>query len=157
MFFQILTINGIRQSSFLWHLYHCKSKNPQVFIIVTNVLAMPHWSCSSALCFNNHKSLDQNGEKIRKYKLPTDPETREAYRKLFKSTTSFNWDKGFICSAHWSSGVRKSTKDLPDVVLPTAHYQLLKSKFIRAKHTFQHAEKPTRQQRRTYKNAQARL
>ena len=118
---------------------------------------MPHWSCSSALCFNNNKSLDENGEKVRRYRLPADPNVRKEYVRMFKFTESFDWENGFICGAHWTSGVRETTQHLPDNVLPLAHYEILKEKFNRAKTTFQAAKKPTAQQRSTYQLAMKRF
>ena len=114
---------------------------------------MPHWSCSSVLCYNNHKSLDENGEKMKKYRLPTDGVTQAAYVKIFKTTSSFNWKTGFICAAHWSSGVRDHPKQLPDQLLPPGHFDLLKKKYFRAKNTFTTAAKPTKVQRKALMKA----
>ena len=114
---------------------------------------MPHWSCSSVLCYNNHMTKDGNGEKVRRYRLPTDSETQAAYTRFFKTTTSFNWKSGYICAAHWSSGVRETPLHLPDVLLPPGHFEILKTKYERAKSTFKSAAKPTKVQRRQYRNA----
>ena len=114
---------------------------------------MPHWSCSSVLCYNNHMTKDGNGEKVRRYRLPTDSETQAAYTRFFKTTTSFNWKSGYICAAHWSSGVRETPLHLPDVLLPPGHFEILKTKYERAKSIFKSAAKPTKVQRRRYRNA----
>ena len=102
---------------------------------------MPHWSCSSVLCFNNHQAKDGNGGKMRKYRLPTDSDNQAAYARLFKITESFNWKPGFICNAH-------------SVLLPPDHFETLKNKYQRAKSMFTSAAKPTQMQRRTYQKAE---
>ena len=116
---------------------------------------MPHWSCSSVLCYNNHLSQDGNGQKMRRYRLPTDSETQAAYARFFKTTKSFNWKSGYICAAHWSSGVRETPFHLPDMLLPPGHLELLKKKYQRAQATFTSAAKPTMVQRRAYRKAKA--
>ena len=118
---------------------------------------MPHWSCSSVLCYNNHLSKDGDGKKLKKYKLPTDPETQAAYIKIFKTTESFDWKSGFICSAHWSSGVRTTSKDLPDVLIPPGHYEILEEKYNRACAKVKAASKPTASQKSRLKKAKAKL
>ena len=118
---------------------------------------MPHWSCSSVLCYNNHKTRDGNGQKMRRFRLPTDSETQAAYARFFKTTKSFNWKSGFICAAHWSSGVRETPSHLPDVLLPPGHFDILKKKYVRAKSTFNSAAKPTQVQRRAYRKAKAKF
>ena len=70
---------------------------------------MPHWSCRSTLYYNFH-SVDESGKKIKKYRLPSDPVTQAAYSKVFKTTERFQWDTGYICAAHWSTGERESPK-----------------------------------------------
>ena len=118
---------------------------------------MPHWSCSSVLCYNNHLTKDGNNEKMRRYRLPTDSETQAAYTRFFKTTTSFNWKSGYICAAHWSSGVRETPSHLPDVLLPPGHFEILKTKYERAKSTFTSAAKPTKVQRKAYRNAKGKF
>ena len=85
---------------------------------------MPHWSCSSVLCYNNHKTVDQNENKIKKYQLPpTDESIQSAYKNFFKTTQNFNWHSG--CGAHWRLGVRPSPEDLPELILPPGHFEIL--------------------------------
>ena len=118
---------------------------------------MPHWSCSSVLCYNNHLSKDENGVKMGKYKLPTDIDTQAAYARFFKTTKTFNWKKGYICAAHWSTGVRESPQQLPDVLLPPGHFDILELKYSRAKQTLKSAAKPNFVQRRAFKKAKAKF
>ena len=118
---------------------------------------MPHWSCSSVLCYNNYQSEDASGNKIKMYKLPKDPETQAAYTRIFKSTEKFQWGTGYICAQHWSTGVRESPKHLPDLVLPPGHFELLKTKYDRAKKTMKAADKPTKVQRNAYTKAKKSL
>ena len=110
---------------------------------------MPHWSCSSVLCYNNHKTVP----KVNRYRLPTDEDSQKAYHLFFKTTGDFNWKTGYICGAHWTSGVRQHPKELPQVILPPGHFELIETKYQRAKHKFQTAAKPTATQRRTYMKA----
>ena len=116
---------------------------------------MVHWSCSSVLCYNNHKSVDSNGNKVNKYRLPTNKDVQLQYMKFFKTTKTFNWVAGYICAEHWSSGVRITPSDLPDLLLPPGHFDLLEKKYKRARATFKAAAKPTKQQRNTYTKAKA--
>ena len=117
---------------------------------------MVHWSCSSALCFNNYKTVDGSGEKVRYYRLPRDKRTQAAYQNFFK-TSGFNWKYGFICAVHWSSGERKSSGDLPDVVLTKDQYELLKLKYKRAKKVYNAAKNPTQKQTLALNNAKKKL
>ena len=113
---------------------------------------MPHWSCSSALCFNNFTTRDDNGNPLKYYKLPTDSETQAEYVRFFK-TTGFNWEAGYICAAHWSGGEREDPKDLPDVLLPSGHLELLKTKYERASGYVKVAKDPTSDQKLALKRA----
>ena len=110
---------------------------------------MPHWSCSSVLCYNNHKTVP----KVNRYRLPPDEDTQKAYHLFFKNTGDFNWKTGYICGAHWTSGVRQHPKELPQIILPPGHFELIEKKYQRAKQKFQSAVKPTAIQRRTYMKA----
>ena len=56
---------------------------------------MPHWSCSSVLCYNNYATVSESGAKMGKYKLPSDPETQAAYMRIFRTTETFDWEKGY--------------------------------------------------------------
>ena len=113
---------------------------------------MPHWYCSSALCFNNFNTRDDNGNPVKYYKLPADRETQAEYIRFFK-TTGFNWEAGYICAAHWSGGQREDPKDLPDVLLPPGHLELLKIKYERADAYVNASKKPTSEQRLALKRA----
>ena len=117
---------------------------------------MPHWSCSSSLCHNNYSTLDKNGAPIKKYKLPSDPQTREAYLRFFKNE-SFDWDNGFICAAHWSSGQRLTSNHLPDVLVSEQQFANLELKHARAKKIFQAAKTPSSKQRMQYQNSKKKL
>ena len=90
------------------------------------------WFCSSSLCFNNFNSKKSNGESLNYYRLPRDPDLQRQYRAILRSDR-LNWEKGHLCGEHWSSGVRASSSDLPDVPVP--HSQLLKieEKYKKAK------------------------
>ena len=117
---------------------------------------MVHWNCSSALCFNNYKTLDSNGEKLKYYRLPKEKKVQADYQRIFK-TADFNWKIGYICAAHWSSCERKSPNQLPDIPIPKKQYELLKLKYRRSKRTFEKAENPTRKQTLAFKNAKQKL
>lgn len=58
---------------------------------------------------------------------------------IFK-TSGFNWSKGHICSAHWSSGFRKDINDLPDVPVPPDQVTKIKQKYINAIKRFNSAK-----------------
>ena len=79
---------------------------------------MVKWFCSSALCFNNYKSRDSNGETLKYYRLPREERIQAEYCKIFQ-TSGVHWGKGHICSAHWSSGIRKNASNLPDIAVPS--------------------------------------
>ena len=38
-------------------------------------------------------------------------------------TDGTNWNKGHICSAHWSLGGKKGINDLPDIPIPADQLQ----------------------------------
>ena len=106
---------------------------------------MVHWYCSSVLCFNNFKTVDSQGQKLKYYRLPRGNVLQAKYKRFFK-TDGFNWKTGFICSTHWSSGERKSPSDLPDIAVPKEQYELIKKKYERAKATADSSNKPTTKQ-----------
>ena len=116
----LLVINCYYQPSYYQPSYYQPSyyQPPTINLLLATLVTMPHWSCSSVLCYNNYQSEDASGNKIKTYKLPKDPETQAAYTRIFKSTEKFQWDTGYICAQHWSTGVRESPKHLPDLVLP---------------------------------------
>ena len=45
--------------------------------------------------------------------------------KLFK-TSGMNWQKGNICSAHWSRNTKDNTDHLPDIIVPPDQLEKLK-------------------------------
>ena len=47
---------------------------------------MVNWSCCSALCFNNFKTLDENRAPIKYYNLPRDADTQRKYKKILNTT-----------------------------------------------------------------------
>ena len=100
---------------------------------------MVHWNCSSALCFNNFKSLDKSGNPVKYYKLPKDKKLQREYMKFFK-TSGMNWKSGYICSAHWSTGSRASPSNIPDIAVTVEQFKLLKLKFERAKQVLDKAK-----------------
>ena len=44
-----------------------------------------------------------------------------------------NWTKRHICEAHWSSGFRKDTDNLPDIAVPKYQLNKLEQKYLKAK------------------------
>ena len=44
-----------------------------------------------------------------------------------------NWTKGHICEAHWSSGFRKDTDNLPDIAVPKDQLNKLEQKYLKVK------------------------
>ena len=113
---------------------------------------MVKWFCSSALCFNNFKSKDSNGEALKYYRLPREENIQAAYRKVFQ-TSGMNWGKGHICAAHWSSGFRKGTNDLPDVAVPSDQYEKMHQKYITAEKVLLKYKKPSDKIRTQFKKA----
>ena len=83
--------------------------------------------------------------------MPSDPQTREAYLRFFKNE-SFDWDNGFICAAHWSSGQRLTSNHLPDVLVSEQQFANLELKHARAKKIFQAAKTPSLKQRMAYQD-----
>ena len=80
-------------------------KNKQYSNISWNIV-MVKWFCSSALFFNNFTSKDCDGRRLKCYRLPREESIQSKYRKILR-TDGINWNKGLICSAHWSHGERK--------------------------------------------------
>ena len=72
------------------------------------------WSCCSALRFNNHRTSDALGNKLKFYRLPRSNELQREYSRILQ-TTGINWNSAHISSQHWSKGFRKNVEDLPDV------------------------------------------
>jgi len=93
---------------------------------------MVKWFCSSGFCFNNFRSRNSNGDNIKFYRLPQDPEIQRNYAKILQ-TSGINWLAGHICAEHWSNGCRKDTKDLPDIAVPASQIPLMENKLRKAK------------------------
>ena len=86
---------------------------------------MVNWSCCSSLCFNNHSSVDENGQKLKYYRVPrSDEEIQRQYMKILK-TEGINWQNGHICAEHWYDGERKDSTHLPDIPVPQSQMKKL--------------------------------
>ena len=77
-----------------------------------------NWFRSSALCFNNYKSKDSNGDKLKYYRLSRENSEIQSQYKIIFPTDGFNWNDEHTIAAHWSTGERKNVHDLPDVLTP---------------------------------------
>ena len=85
--------------------------------------------CSSALCFNNYKSKDSNGDKL-KYRLPRENSEIQSQNKIIFRTYGFklesDWNDGHICAAHSGTGER-NVHDLPDIPIPEDQFEKIKN------------------------------
>ena len=113
---------------------------------------MVKWFCSSALCFNNYTSRNSNGETLKYYRLPREERIKTEYCKIFQ-TSGVNWEKGHICSAHWSSGIRKNASDLPDITVPPDAHTKLQEKYVTSKNIFAKYKNPSDKIKPQYKKA----
>eukprot|EP00111_Clytia_hemisphaerica_P014736 TCONS_00043427-protein len=95
---------------------------------------MPHWNCSSSLCFNTFCS------KLKCYRLPRKPNIQLKYKRLFK-TEGWNWKAGYICCEHWENNKRNSSSDLPTVIFPPSQLVKLKELIQDAKNN--HTKNPS--------------
>ena len=117
------------------------------------VLNMVKWFCASALCFNNCKSKDVNGEPLKKfYRLPREERIQAKYRKIFQ-TDRINWSKGHICAAHWTNNVRESTTCLIDLASPSDQYSKINEKYTKAKYLLENYKNPNDKLKRRYELA----
>ena len=116
---------------------------------------MVKWFCASALCFNNYKSKDVNGEPLKFYRLPREELIQAEYRKIFQ-TDGINWSKGHICAAHWTNNVRESTTCLPDIAIPSDQYAKINEKYTKAKHLLENYKNPNDKLKQQYKKAKRR-
>ena len=107
---------------------------------------MLKWFCSSALCFNNFTSKYCNGRPLKYYSLPREESIQSKYRKIFR-TDRMNWNKGHICSAHWSHGERK-------VLIICLIFQFLQTNYY---HVFEKYKTPPQKLHIRYKNAKRKL
>ena len=70
---------------------------------------MVNWFCSSALCFNNYKSKDSNGDNLKYYRIPRENSEIQSQYKIIFRTILFNWNDGHIRAAHWNAEEKKRT------------------------------------------------
>lgn len=97
------------------------------------VTIMVKWFCCSAFCTNNFRTRNPQGESIKFYRLPRDPEVQAAYTRILQ-TTGINWHSGHICAEHWSRGYRENaTADFPDIPVPASQLVALEKKLKQAK------------------------
>ena len=114
IFFQVSIpwmYQGYKQVTLSWYI--CCIKTFINFIMVI-------WFCSSALCLNNYKSKDSNGEKL-KYCFPKEnSEIQWQYRIIFR-TDGFHWDDGHMCCLleYWV----KKKHDMPDIPIPKDQFE----------------------------------
>ena len=113
---------------------------------------MVKWFCSSTLCSNNFTSKDCNERTLKYYRLPRKQSIQSKYRKFFR-TYGLNWNKGHVCSAHWSHEERKSINDLPDVLIPADQLQKIREKFETAENILEKYKTPPKSLHIRYKNA----
>lgn len=89
---------------------------------------MVKWCCSSALCFNNHRTKTKiNGKPLKFYRLPSSKKTQILYQRLFR-TTGMNFEHGHICGEHWMNGIRKNADSVPEIIVPVTQFTKLKDK-----------------------------
>ena len=99
---------------------------------------MVNWHCSSSLCFNNYSNVKKKCKEINYYRLPADVQLQRQYQSILK-TTGMNWKFGYICSEHWSTGVRSCPSSLPDVPVTIETFEVIKKKYENAKRNYQKA------------------
>ena len=109
---------------------------------------MPHWNCSSSLCFNTSSS------KLKYYRLPRNPNIQREYKRLFK-TEGWNWREGFICCEHWENKLRKTSSDLPNVIVPSSQIEKLKEFVDTAKENC--SKNPSSQNKAEFTNLKRKL
>ena len=68
-----------------------------------------------------------------------------------------NWNKGHICSAHWSHGERESINDLPDIPIPADQLQKIQKKYETAKNVLEKYKTPPQKLHIRYKNPNRKL
>ena len=93
---------------------------------------MVKWSCCSALFFNNHRTTDTSGNKLKFYRLPRVTELQREYSRILQ-TTGINWNLAYICSQHRSKGFRENVEDLPDVPAHESQIARLRIKLEKAR------------------------
>jgi len=80
-----------------------------------SVTRIVRWFCCSAFCTNNFRTRNPQGESIKFYCLPRDPEVQATYTRILQ-TTCINWHSG--------RGYRENASaDFPDI--PAAATQLM--------------------------------
>ena len=117
---------------------------------------MVKWFCSSALCFNNFTRKDCNARPLKYYRLPREESIQSKYKKIF-TTDGMNWIKGYVSSAHWSHGERKSINDLPDIPIPADQLQKIRKKFETANNILEKYKTPPQKLLIRYKNGKHKL
>ena len=107
---------------------------------------MVKWFCCSAFCTNNFRTRNPQGESIKFYRLPRDPEVQASYTRILQ-TTGINWHSGHICAEHWSRGYRENASaDVPDIPVPASQLVILEKKLKQAKAQLERkATKPGKQ------------
>ena len=112
---------------------------------------MVKWSCGSALCCNTFEN-----ENVTKYRLPRIESIQKVYTKVFR-TSKWDWQNGYICSAHWKDGVRLTSSHLPEIIVPPNQLDLIRTKFERAERLFRSLKTTNPKIESQYKNAKLRL
>ena len=93
---------------------------------------MVKWFCCSAFCTNNFRTRNPQGELIKFYRLPRDPEVQASYTRILQ-TTGINWHSGYICVEHWSRGYRENASaDVPDIPVLASQLLTLEKKLKQA-------------------------
>ena len=90
---------------------------------------MVNWFCSSALRFNNYKSKDLHGKKLKYHRLPRENSEIQSQYKIIFQTDGFNQGDGYTYTAHWSTGETQNIHDLPNILLQEDHFEKKKRKY----------------------------
>jgi len=95
---------------------------------------MVTWFCCSALCTNNLRTRNPQGESIIKFhRLSHDPEVQAAYTRILQ-TTGINWYSGHICAQNFSCGYRENAStDFPDSPASASQLKTLEKTLKQAK------------------------
>ena len=90
-----------------WSIYQSDQMNElSILQAKATDFIMVKWSSCSALCFNNHRTTDTSGNKLKFYHLPRSTELQREYSRILQAT-GINWNSAYICSQHWSKGFRQ--------------------------------------------------
>ena len=88
-----LFVNKRKMAVVVYRLYPMLKSLPsfiQSLILIEKI--MVKWFCCSALCFNNYKSRDSNGETLKYYRLPREERIQAEYCKIIQISV-VNWGK----------------------------------------------------------------